>query len=48
MFLLFLNAKLTWVKAAPVVSIQLMYSMRDNGTPDSIDGIDPFADLFGK
>lgn len=48
LFLLFLNAKLTWVKAAPVVSIQLMYSMRDNGTPDSIDGIDSFADLFGK
>lgn len=47
LFLLFLNAKMTWAKAAPVVSIKLMYSLRDNGTPDSIDSIAPFAKLFG-
>lgn len=32
--------------AAPVVSIKLMYDLRDNGKADTVDDIIPFIEMF--
>ena len=46
LFNVFINAKVEVKSAAPVVSIKLMYDLRDNGKADNVDDIIPFIEMF--
>lgn len=46
LFNVFINAKVVVKSAAPVVSIKLMYDLRDNGKADNVDDIIPFMEMF--
>ena len=48
LFNVFVNAKMAWEQAAPVVCIKLMYDLKDNGTSDALDSVKPFEELFGE
>ena len=47
LFNVFVNAKMAWKQAAPMVCIKLMYNLKDNGTSDSLESVIPFDELFG-
>lgn len=48
LFNVFINAKIAWRQSAPVVSIKLMYNMKDNGTADALENLVPFEKMFGS
>lgn len=48
LFNVFINAKMTWEETAPLVSIKLMYDLRDNGSSDTLDTIIPFEEVFAE
>lgn len=48
LFNVFINAKVEVKSAAPVVSIRIMYDLRDNGKADKVDDIIPFIEMFEK
>ena len=48
LFNVFINAKMVIKPTSPVVSIKLMYDLRDNGKADSVDDIIPFEEMFRK
>ena len=48
LFNVFINAKMAWKQAAPLVCIKLMYDLKDNGTSDSLENVRPFEELFGS
>lgn len=47
LFNVFINAKLAVNTSSPVVSIKIMYDLRDNGTADNVDDVIPFEAMFG-
>lgn len=46
LFSVFIGAKMVWSQKAPVISIKLMYDMKDNGKAESVEDIVAFDDLF--
>ena len=46
LFNVFISAQMTCAKSAHIVSIKLMYNMRDNGSCESIESIRPFETMF--
>ena len=48
LFNVFINAKVFVKPTSPVVSIQLMHDLRENGKADKVDDIIPFDEMFVK
>ena len=46
LFNVFVNAKMSWEQTAPMVCIKFMHDLKDNGTTDSLDSVNPFVELF--
>lgn len=46
LFNVFINAKMSWEQSAPLVSIKLMYDLKDNGTTDLLESVIPFEGIF--
>ena len=48
LFNVFINAKMAWKQSSPLVSIKLMYDLKDNGTTDLLENVRPFDVIFAN